>query len=162
MMSLSPDQMEWAMWEKVHPHFICSTYEYILIFLSHCKIFRIILSYILHLDLSYILHLVFAFNSHSRKCILTIVAAPMIVSSYLLTGGSYWPKTNASELHFARSFQGHPTWPYLARPNMHPNMHIWHIWPYLAYLGAYLGARNMVKWGVPEKILQNAVQTHWS
>ena len=21
------------------------------------------------------------------------------------------PKTNASELHFARSFQGHPTWP---------------------------------------------------
>ena len=31
-----------------------------------------------------------------------------------------------------------------------------------AYLGAYLGARNMVKWGVPENILQNAVQTHWS
>ena len=27
---------------------------------------------------------------------------------------------------------------------------------------AYFGARNMVKWGVPEKILQNAVQTHWS
>ena len=26
-----------------------------------------------------------------------------------------------------------------------------------AYLGAYL-----VKWGVPEKILQNAVQTRWS
>ena len=38
-----------------------------------------------------------------------------------LTGGSYWPKTDASELHFAISFQGHPTWPYLA----HPNMHIW-------------------------------------
>ena len=37
-----------------------------------------------------------------------------------------------------------------------------HIWPYLTYLGAYLGARNMVKWGVPEKILQNAVQTRWS
>ena len=52
--------------------------------------------------------------------------------------------------------------PYCARPNMHPNMHIWHIWPYLAYLGAYLGARNMVKWGVPEKILQNAVPTRWS
>ena len=31
-----------------------------------------------------------------------------------------------------------------------------------AYLGAYLGARNMVKWGVLEKILQNAVQTRWS
>ena len=31
-----------------------------------------------------------------------------------------------------------------------------------AYLGAYLGAPNKVKWGVPEKILQNAVQTRWS
>ena len=31
-----------------------------------------------------------------------------------------------------------------------------------AYLGAYLGAPNIVKWGVPEKILQNAVQTRWS
>ena len=40
--------------------------------------------------------------------------------SYLLTRGSYWPKNNASELHFARSFQGHPNWPYLARPNL-PN-----------------------------------------
>ena len=25
--------------------------------------------------------------------------------------------------------------------------------------GAYLGVPNMFKWGVPEKILQNAVQT---
>ena len=39
---------------------------------------------------------------------------------------------------------------------------IWHIWPYLAYLGTYLGAHNMVEWGIPEKILQNAVQTRWS
>ena len=31
-----------------------------------------------------------------------------------------------------------------------------------AYLGAYLGAPNMVKWVVPETILQNAVQTRWS
>ena len=31
-----------------------------------------------------------------------------------------------------------------------------------AYLGTYLGVQNMVKWGVPEKILQNAVQTRWS
>ena len=31
-----------------------------------------------------------------------------------------------------------------------------------AYLGAYFGARNMVKWDVPKKILQNAVQTRWS
>ena len=43
-----------------------------------------------------------------------------------------------------------------ACPNMHPNMHIW------PYLGAYSGARNMVKWGVLEKILQNAVQMRWS
>ena len=27
-----------------------------------------------------------------------------------------------------------------------------------AYLGAYLSAPNMVKWGIPEEILQNAVQ----
>ena len=33
---------------------------------------------------------------------------------------------------------------------------------YLAYLGAYLSAPNMVNWGVPEKILQNVVQTRWS
>ena len=33
--------------------------------------------------------------------------------------------------------------------------------PKYAYL-AYLGVPNMVKWGVPEKILQNAVQTRWS
>ena len=31
-----------------------------------------------------------------------------------------------------------------------------------AYLGTYLGALNMVKWGVPEKILQNVVQTRCS
>ena len=35
----------------------------------------------------------------------------------------------------------------------------WHIWPYLASLGAYLSVPNMVKWGFAEKILQNAVQT---
>ena len=31
-----------------------------------------------------------------------------------------------------------------------------------AYLGTYLGSQNMVEWGIPEKILQNAVQTRWS
>ena len=30
-----------------------------------------------------------------------------------------------------------------------------------AYLGAYLGYPNMVKWGIREKILQNVAQTHW-
>ena len=51
----------------------------------------------------------------------------------------------------------------ISRPNMHPNMHIW---PYLAYLGAYLGARNMVKWGVPEMlkfflVAHLAYENHW-
>ena len=32
----------------------------------------------------------------------------------------------------------------------------------ICIFGAYLGALDMVKWGVPEKILQNAVQTRWS
>ena len=40
------------------------------------------------------------------------------------------------ELHFERSFQGHPTLPYFARPNMHPNMPNMAIY---AYLCAYLG-----------------------
>ena len=31
----------------------------------------------------------------------------------------------------------------------------------ICIFGAYESAPNMVKWGVPEKILQNAVQTHW-
>ena len=31
-----------------------------------------------------------------------------------------------------------------------------------ACLGVYSDARYMVKWGVPEKVLQNAVQTRWS
>ena len=32
----------------------------------------------------------------------------------------------------------------------------------ICIFGAYFGAPSMVKWGVPEKILQNAVQTRWS
>ena len=42
------------------------------------------------------------------------------------------------------------------------NTNWYQIKQHLAYLGTYLGAPNMVKWGVPEKILQNAVQTRWS
>ena len=38
---------------------------------------------------------------------------------------------------------------------------IWNIWPYLAYLGAYLSVLNIVKCGISEKILQNVVQTRW-
>ena len=44
------------------------------------------------------------------------------------------------------------------RSNM-PNMAKYAKYP---FFGAYLGASNMVKWSVPEKILRNAVQTHWS
>ena len=36
-------------------------------------------------------------------------------------GGSCWQKVNLSELNFARPFQRHPTWPYLARSNTRPN-----------------------------------------
>ena len=39
-----------------------------------------------------------------------------------------WPKINATELHFARSFQGYPTWPYLAHSNARPKYCIWCIW----------------------------------
>ena len=35
------------------------------------------------------------------------------------------------------------------------------LWLYIAALGKYLSAPNMVKWGIPEKILQNAFQTRW-
>ena len=31
----------------------------------------------------------------------------------------------------------------------------------IMYLGAYLTALNMVDWGIPEKILRNAVQSRW-
>ena len=55
------------------------------------------------------------------------------ICSIILNGGFYWYKLNASELHFARSFQGHPTWPYLACPNM-PNMAKYVKY---AYFGAY-------------------------
>ena len=43
--------------------------------------------------------------------------------------GSYWRKVNASELHFAWSFQGVPTGPYLARQNLRVKYH--KSWPYL-------------------------------
>ena len=46
-------------------------------------------------------------------------------------------------------FRDTPTWPYLVRPNTCPNMPNMAIYAKYAYLGAYLGARNMVKWGVP-------------
>ena len=53
--------------------------------------------------------------------------------SYLLTVGSYWHKVNASELHFARSFQGQPIWPYLACPLSKYAPQI----PYLSYLAVF-------------------------
>ena len=43
-----------------------------------------------------------------------------------------------------------------------PNMAKYAKYAKYAYLGAYLGARNMVKWGVPEKILQNAVPVSYT
>ena len=73
--------------------------------------------------------------------------------SQLLTGGSYWHKVNASELHLARSFQGYLTQPYLGHLYMCTNYAkyaIYGIW------GTYFGEQNMVEWGIPEKVLQNA------
>ena len=64
--------------------------------------------------------------------------------SELLTGRSYGHKLNASEMHFARSFPGHPTWPYLACPNMRPKTVpgvFVHIWP---YFGTHLSVPSMV------------------
>ena len=51
--------------------------------------------------------------------------------------------------------------------NPHP---LWHDDNYAEYakhgqiciFGAHFSWPNMVKWGLPEKILQNAVQAHWS
>ena len=56
--------------------------------------------------------------------------------------------TNTSELRFARPFQGHPTWPYLARSNMRKNAYLailGHISTYLAYL-AYLAIFGPTYW----------------
>ena len=69
--------------------------------------------------------------------------------------GSYWCEY---ELHFARPFQGYPIQPYFAYPNMCPKYHIWHIWRNWC---TYKGALNMVEWGIPEKILRDAIQTRW-
>ena len=54
----------------------------------------------------------------------------------------YYHLCDASELHLQDLFRDTPL------------DHIWH-----GILGTYLGTQNIVKWGVPEKILQNAVQT---
>ena len=71
-------------------------------------------------------------------------SANKLIWSYILSGGSYWPKNNASELHFARSFQGYSTWPYLGCPNTRPNM------PNMAIKYANFGAPDIVKLGVPD------------
>ena len=79
--------------------------------------------------------------------------------------GSYWRKVNASELHFAWSFQGVPTGPYLARPNLRVKYHkIWPHLPYLAYVAYFrhIFRRAEYGWvGYPWKDLENAVQTRW-
>ena len=49
----------------------------------------------------------------------------------------------------SKSFSGIP--PLIFGAAKYANYGIW---------GAYLSAQNMFKWGIPERILQNAVQTH--
>ena len=63
-----------------------------------------------------------------------------------------WPTMKECLQLFQLTIFGTPKYSYLAYLAT-----FGHIWPYLAYLGA----PNMVKWGVPEKIMQNAVQMHW-
>ena len=79
----------------------------------------------------------------------------------LLTGGSYWPKTNASELHFARSFQGHPTWPYLERSKMH-------IWPILFWFSlmimdmrTWLNCPSLWYWQLPDGRINATFDSSW-
>ena len=50
-------------------------------------------------------------EGHHQMCL----SLSLVVGNY---GGQLTYQVNASELHFARSFQRHPTGPYLARPNM--------------------------------------------
>ena len=59
-------------------------------------------------------------------------------------GHDFWLEgliDNASELHFAKSFKGHPTWPYLARSNTCPN----------TVFGVHIWARQIWSSGVPWK-----------
>ena len=53
-------------------------------------------------------------------------------------GVSYWHKVNVSELHSARSFQGYPSWPYLARSNTPRNMPNMAKYSFLAHIWAPL------------------------
>ena len=71
--------------------------------------------------------------------------------SWILTWGSYWHKINASELHFARSFQGHPTWPYLERSIMCPNTAKYGQIRQIRYLGCVFGHAKHGQVGCPWK-----------
>ena len=58
---------------------------------------------------------------------------------YLLTGVSYTPRVNASELHFECFFQGNPTWPCLKQA---AKMQKKQISKYLANFAIWLRAIN--------------------
>ena len=45
----------------------------------------------------------------------------LLATSFCLKPASLCSTSALTELHFARSFQRYPTWPYLARSNMYPN-----------------------------------------
>ena len=66
---------------------------------------------------------------------------------------------------FCKIFSGIPHSPISGAPKYASQIRqICQIQPIMAKYGiwrAYLGEPNMVKWGIPEKILQNAVQTRW-
>ena len=66
-----------------------------------------------------------------------------------------------AELHFDSSFQGYPTCPYFLGMVRWPHGHKW---PNMAKMAIYghmaigLYAKNMGKWGIPEKNYQNVAQ----
>ena len=61
------------------------------------------------------------------------------------------------ELHCAKSFQGYPTWPCLARPNAVIGI-FGCIWP---YFGAYLRAQKLPSSGCADLLVRNSETKLW-
>ena len=54
------------------------------------------------------------------------------------------PIVDAPELHFGGSFQGYPSWPYLAHPNTRPKYCIWvPIWACLTFVSIGPRTKNL-------------------
>ena len=66
------------------------------------------------------------------------------------TGGSYHPEVNVSFNDLFRDTPLDHIWQGQQNTQIQPN----------TVIGQFLAAPNMVEWGIPEKIIQNGVQTH--